>query len=325
MSLRTISNEESRGRRAQLNVQRVTNRTDDIERSNPFYAPSRYTNKPDLHGVGDIERSQPKSLHAGLRNKPAFSYTNDDIDGSKPKPYTFKTARVVDPVDPVYALPSSTKHEITPPRFLRDGRDVSDIRGTAPRPIHRGEQRDTMGAADIEGAQAGWKPRHKVKSDQPRNTLDVGDILHVGFKTSRVSDPLNPHHIINGTEIVDDNKTRPRPLPKCVRLGSGALGCCCWAFFGGGAARIVGSSSGFLDLTEYYHSPRISRPSLSAFMCAAVAVLWVYLSVCPSVCLSVCLCHQQSHWVQLLALVDGHRRGCAGVEAQERPRGRGAA
>ena len=163
MSLRTISNAESRGRRGELNVRWTTNRIDDIERSQPFYPPSRFTNKPDLHNVGDIEAAQTRNLHAALRNKPSYCYTNDDIVGSKPKPYMFKTARVVDPVDPVYGLPSCPLRPVTPPRFLRDGHSVADIQGTAPRVPRQITTRDNLSTMDIEGAQAGWKPRHKVR------------------------------------------------------------------------------------------------------------------------------------------------------------------
>jgi hypothetical protein len=70
-----------------------------------------------------------------------------------------------------------------------------------------------MTTGDIEGASADYKPRHKRLSGPPRNSLDVADITSGGFHTKRVSDPLNPIHVIHGAVLRLDDSSKPRSLP----------------------------------------------------------------------------------------------------------------
>lgn len=96
---------------------------------------------------------------------------------------------------------------------------------------------------DIEGASAGWKPRHKRKGEA-RDILNVGDITKKGFRSTRVtyapacacwvvtaspatphpqsqtrthttlnSDALNPTHVINGMRIEDEPGMHPKGAP----------------------------------------------------------------------------------------------------------------
>ena len=71
--------------------------------------------------------------------------------------------------------------------------------------------------SNIEGAKAGWRPRHERarREAEPTNAMfDVRDINDTGFKTKRVSDPLRPVHFVNGMEISDDLvHTMPKKLP----------------------------------------------------------------------------------------------------------------
>ena len=196
--------------------ERKTNRTDDIDMAQPQRWSEMYTrNMPDLHGVGDIEGAQPAKLHrgkAGATNR----LSNEDIPGTTAKPYTFKTTRCVDPNDPAYKLPTVDTRPPTPPRFSRDSINVQDIDGAWPKPMRHFEPRDSHGTSDIEGAQAGWKPRHKRRSNQNaplRNTLSVDDIVKEGFRTTRIVDPLNPQHRIHGRVHEDGPKQRPRGPP----------------------------------------------------------------------------------------------------------------
>lgn len=70
---------------------------------------------------------------------------------------------------------------------------------------------------DIEGARAGWKPRHKRVGveGEPRHIMAVADINDQGVKkTNRCTDPLRPVHYINGMQVADDMvHTMPRRLP----------------------------------------------------------------------------------------------------------------
>jgi hypothetical protein len=196
--------------------ERKTNRTDDIELAQPQRWSEMYTrNMPDLHGVRDIDGARPSLLHQNL-NKPKRSLTNDDIPGTKAKPYTFKTTRCVDPNDPAYKLPTVDARPPTPPRFSRDQINVQDIDGAWPKPHRHFEPRDNITTTDIEGAQAGWKPRHKRRSNENgalRNTLRVDDIVQEGFRTTRIADPLNPSHRIHGRIHEDGPKQRPKAPP----------------------------------------------------------------------------------------------------------------
>lgn len=194
---------------------RRTNRTDDIDRAQPQRWSEMYTrNMPDLHSTADIKGAQSQTLHRDL-NKPKRNLTNDDIPGTKAKPYTFKTTRCVDPNDPSYTLPSVDMKPPTPPRFMRNHIDVSDIEGAGPRAPRVFEPRDSFNTNDIEGAQAGWKPRHKRRSNKKalRNTLSVDDIVKEGFQTTRVVDPLSPQHKIHGMVHRDGPQQKPRALP----------------------------------------------------------------------------------------------------------------
>jgi hypothetical protein len=196
--------------------ERQTNRTDDIDMAQPQRWSEMYTrNMPDLHGVKDIVGAQPSLLHRKL-NKPQRSLTNNDIPGTKAKPYTFKTTRCVDPNDPCYKLPTVDARPPSPPRFSRDQINVQDIDGAWPKPHRHFEPRDNITTTDIEGAQAGWKPRHKRRSNENtalRNTLSVNDIVQEGFRTTRVVDPLQPSHRIHGRVHEDGPKQRPKAPP----------------------------------------------------------------------------------------------------------------
>ena len=91
-----------------------------------------------------------------LAEQTSLGYTNTDIPGSQAKPYSFRTSRCVDPNDPSYNLASVEVKPPTPPKFLRDQIDVSDIDGAAPGVSRNFAPRDNMTTMDIPGAQAGW-------------------------------------------------------------------------------------------------------------------------------------------------------------------------
>jgi len=66
---------------------------------------------------------------------------------------------------------------------------VDDIEGTRPAKCYKWAPRSTMDVQDIEGAQAGWKPRHK-RAHQPtkeNDKRDVSDITAPGFRSKRVT------------------------------------------------------------------------------------------------------------------------------------------
>jgi len=174
----------------------------------------KFTNKPDYGcRVDDIEGARPMKLE---RTSNAISRITDcsDIDGAQPMPHGFKTIRFTDPLNPTYNL-SVVKPEPAPAlRFLGDRNNPGDIAGARPAALYKWQQRKTMNLNDIEGAQAGWKPKHKRHNGPPRDNINVLDIIGGQWKSKRVTDPLNPVHIIHGLVIEDDKRSRPRELPK---------------------------------------------------------------------------------------------------------------
>lgn len=201
------------------------NRTDDIRGATVPKMAYPYVNKPtyacrsdDITGAKPIVPKQFRSYRA-IRNVNDVS----DIDGTSSKPHYFSTKRVTNPLDPEYKLGSMTEGKrvvpetsLVEPKYLGERMmRVDDIEGTKPNPLYRWKQRDTMSTDDIVGSKAGWKPVWKRRTGPPRKIMDVSDIVSDGFKSSRVTDPLDPVHRIHGRELrIDERKSRPRPLPK---------------------------------------------------------------------------------------------------------------
>ncbi|KAJ0395635.1 hypothetical protein P43SY_003291 [Pythium insidiosum] len=186
----------------------TTNDVSDIAGARPLLKDHVYVNKPHFHEPSDIAGSCSKELHPRHR--------------SSPQPSGFRTNRVVNPMQPEYKLPSFQAAPPLIPKFLRDSYDVSDIAGTSFRPKIIANPRSPMRVShatgleqdDIAGAQAGWLPFHKrgMREHPPRDILDVADIVNVDFKSSRVTDVLNPVYKVNGMTYQDDALSHPKLL-----------------------------------------------------------------------------------------------------------------
>jgi hypothetical protein len=129
MFLDTIRNDEGHYVKPSGLV-KETNATRDIEGAQSHYKWNDYKNKPAFFDSSDIFGTRSTVLHPQKFNKPCYYLTNDDIPGSKPKRTLFTTDRVVDPLNPVYPLPTTNLIESPPPKFLRDTINVDDIAGT---------------------------------------------------------------------------------------------------------------------------------------------------------------------------------------------------
>jgi hypothetical protein len=125
-------------------------------------------------------------LHEPL-NKPHFSLTNADIDGSIPRATEFATKRVGhNPLNPVYSLPKVEMRPFTPPKFVRDAHSVHDIEGTKPDPGIRSKTRDHHNVHDIDGA----RPKPETFLEKP-NLMDPTDINKGEmFVSKRTTNPL---------------------------------------------------------------------------------------------------------------------------------------
>jgi hypothetical protein len=190
----------------------------DIDGAQPYDPILRLTNKPDLYKPNDIAGSSSMRLHKDT-NRVDRRLQHEDIEGSKPKRSVFLHAgRQVNPLDPDYKLPANTWTAPPEPRFLRDSYNVDDIAGTRSQPLYKYKQRETFSCDDIEGAKAGWKPRHvRARLDAPARdyTMNVHDITDSGFKTSRCTNPLMPVYTVYGM-VHEDHPvlSKPRALPK---------------------------------------------------------------------------------------------------------------
>lgn len=139
---------------------RETNYIGDIEGSNHQNSfKKKFYNKP-TWGPSDISGATPKPL-THSRNCPDNTLRIDDIDGTRRtiKDRMMRTNRHVDPLDPVYPLPSFTPAENYVPKFIKDSINVDDIEGAKPKVKREFQTRNTMDCSDIDGARPGLKSR----------------------------------------------------------------------------------------------------------------------------------------------------------------------
>jgi len=123
----------------------------------------------------------------------------------------------VNPLEPQYQLPTAQERPATPPRFVRDAMGVSDIDGARPPPP--ASERVTaarttpLDVSDIDGA----CPSTVAERDKPAprdilssKTVDAPAVQR-HFRSSRVTDPQRPRHVMHGRVIEDDDPGgRPR-------------------------------------------------------------------------------------------------------------------
>jgi hypothetical protein len=214
MTLRTIPNRPHliKGRGESFSL-----RTDEIEgaQSRPRKAATHYfqLNTADIEGASPTPPYDP--------NKPAFPIMSvDDIEGAKPRiqrplPHS---QRQTNPLNPEYSLPSYEEPPPPVPPFLRDGFSNDDIPGTHSRSwqLPYGP-RDNMRVADGPGSHPRKRVGKLMQSSVDR--MNVRDINKDGiYKTTRVTDPLNPVYFYDGGPIAatDFGRAFPRPEPRNV-------------------------------------------------------------------------------------------------------------
>lgn len=211
---------------------RETNRISDISGAAPLTTPEtrflKISNRSDfMTSVKDIEGTTPKP-YISKKPKEVLDYhlRNDDIEGSRPMMNKIRISRQTNPVEPTYILPTSNQRPITPPKFLRDPLDISDIREQEPKSLHgvtvdlSKPPKPTQNIDDIQGA----KPIHPHKfpqrvrlgSEQGESTMtNVKDINnYMTFKSKRVTNPLNPEYTISGDLVGEIKGNAPKNLPR---------------------------------------------------------------------------------------------------------------
>ena len=183
----------------------------------------KYNNKPCISNA-DIEKSCPAPLMKS-RNVKDLSLHLDDIEGTRHtvRDRMMRTSRHVNPLNPDYQLPSCNPIVVEVPKFIRDSHDVRDIDGARAKPAKQVTPRDIMSNADVVGAQAGWKPRHKkIREEAPPHPImiesNAGDLKNKRFedRSNRITNPVDPVYMVNGTEVKNDEGSKPKPLPKYI-------------------------------------------------------------------------------------------------------------
>ncbi|OHT11403.1 hypothetical protein TRFO_19130 [Tritrichomonas foetus] len=197
MNLRTIPNRQPliKSQNENFNL-----RTDDIEGAQ--YRPPKVYNHNFQYDISDIEGTSTHPM-VDPHKKATDIMSVDDIEGAKPKVQRAlpHSNRMTNPLNPQYDLPSFKEEPIPVPHFIRDNINVDDIPGTHSKSYKTDKPpRDIMRVDDIQGTQ----PRKRILnlSGCNRDTLNVKDINNDGiFRSTRVTDPLNPVYLYDGQKI----------------------------------------------------------------------------------------------------------------------------
>jgi len=106
----------------------------------------------------------------------------------------FRTNRIIDPLSPVYALPSYSITKPEEPKFLRDTLYIRDIDGAFALPeVSYIKERNVDPYTEIPGTKA-------RKMFIPRDSIDRFNVKAINndglFKTQRSTNPLEPKYSI---------------------------------------------------------------------------------------------------------------------------------
>ena len=160
----------------------------DIDKSVPN-RPNIFTNKIDfINKVDDIEKARPNK--EVILNKPDFILNIRDIEKAYPKSTFWKSQRHINPLNPVYKLPTYKK--ITPkplPKFIRNQIDISDIEKTKPKKLYPLKMRPFKNYDDIKGVH----PRKPYERKEIHDSLNLSDI-NIKKKIFRNTNPLDPEY-----------------------------------------------------------------------------------------------------------------------------------
>eukprot|EP01006_Ploeotia_vitrea_P048227 TRINITY_DN67209_c5_g7_i1.p1 TRINITY_DN67209_c5_g7~~TRINITY_DN67209_c5_g7_i1.p1 ORF type:complete len:457 (+),score=33.72 TRINITY_DN67209_c5_g7_i1:31-1401(+) len=169
----------------------------------------RFTkNKPDLFNKDDIAGANPiRLIPTDVHKSNHYNLSNKDIEFSSPMTHTFKSGRMTDPNAPNYKLPSCEQKPPTPLKQLVESLKLSDIEGSAARPLHLTTNpttttttttRQTMTTTDIQGTTADSTRTMRTRSKFIPPTMDNNTVHAINtegtLKTNRTVDPLSPRY-----------------------------------------------------------------------------------------------------------------------------------
>jgi len=184
-------------------MRRDTNYVGDIEGATRLDRWER-RNKPDHFSTDDIPGSRPMTQQ---RARKTTFHCNSDIPGSSSCIKSFRTDRVVNPLQPEYNLPKSVMAPIPVPKFINDNMNISDIPGASPNASRPFETRDSHNVFDVPGATQITSFLHLKKNRRSEKHVEPQV-----RRSTRSSNPLQPVYSIYGIDIQDHPKTRPNKL-----------------------------------------------------------------------------------------------------------------
>jgi hypothetical protein len=153
-------------------------------------------------------------------NKPEYNLATSDIKGASPKCVQFTTNRFGhNPLSPEYNLPKVETRPFTPPKFIRDQMDISDIQGARPKKDwhNNAKTKETNKIDDIPGTKAVFRHQER-KNSAGFTTYDYRDVTQTNFMSKRTVNPLSPTYTIrdedgNAVQIGEIKGNKPQTLP----------------------------------------------------------------------------------------------------------------
>ena len=160
----------------------------DIEKTVPKRS-NVFINKVDfINKLDDIEKAKPNKEI--IYDKPNFTLDISDIERAQPKKSHWNSNRHVNPLNPVYKLPSIIPIEPeAPPKFIRNQIDISDIEKTKPQKLYPMKMRPVKNYDEIKGIH----PRKPYQRKEIYDSLNYSD-LNIKKKLFRNTNPLDPEY-----------------------------------------------------------------------------------------------------------------------------------
>ena len=172
----------------------------DIEKSVPARK-SVFINKVDfINKIDDIEKARPNK--EVILKKPDFMLNISDIEKAHPNKNLWKSQRHINPLNPVYKLPSYIKAEPVKPRnFIRNQIDISDIEKTKPNKLYPMKMRAFKTYDEIKGVH----PKKPYERKEIHDSLNYSD-LNIKKNNFRNTNPLEPEYDNNYGGFIQGTK-----------------------------------------------------------------------------------------------------------------------
>ena len=141
-----------------------------------------------INKTDDIEKARPNKEI--ILDKPDFILDISDIERAHPKKLFWNSQRHVNPLNPVYKLPSYIKAEsATPLKFIRNQIDISDIEKSKPKKLYPLKMRPFKTYDEIKGVH----PKKAYVRKKLHDSLNYSD-LNIKIKKFRNTNPLEPEY-----------------------------------------------------------------------------------------------------------------------------------